>query len=81
MWRATLKNLLAKKVRLVLTALSVVLGVGFMAALSWGWGDNLILAEYGINVNTFETVFLADWSVEVVSNSGFGRSLSWCVRP
>ncbi len=31
MWRATLKNLLAKKVRLVLTALSVVLGVGFMA--------------------------------------------------
>jgi hypothetical protein len=31
MWRATLKSLLAKKVRLALTALSVVLGVGFMA--------------------------------------------------
>ena len=31
MWRATLKSLLAKKVRLTLTALSVVLGVGFMA--------------------------------------------------
>lgn len=31
MWRATLKSLLAKKVRLMLTALSVVLGVGFMA--------------------------------------------------
>ena len=31
MWRATLKSLLAKKVRLVLTTLSVVLGVGFVA--------------------------------------------------
>lgn len=31
MWRATLKSLLAKKLRLVLTALSIVLGVGFMA--------------------------------------------------
>lgn len=31
MWRATLKSLLAKKVRLSLTALAVVLGVGFMA--------------------------------------------------
>jgi putative ABC transport system permease protein len=31
MWRATLKSLLAKKVRLALTALAVVLGVGFMA--------------------------------------------------
>jgi len=31
MWRATFKSLLAKKVRLVLTALSIVLGVGFMA--------------------------------------------------
>ncbi len=31
MWRATLKSLLAKKLRLALTALSVVLGVGFMA--------------------------------------------------
>ncbi len=31
MWRATLKSLLAKKVRLALTAVSVVLGVGFMA--------------------------------------------------
>ena len=31
MWRATFKSLLAKKVRLVLTALSVVLGVGFVA--------------------------------------------------
>jgi putative ABC transport system permease protein len=30
-WRATLKSLLAKKLRLVLTALSIVLGVGFMA--------------------------------------------------
>jgi putative ABC transport system permease protein len=30
-WRATLKSLLAKKVRLALTALAVVLGVGFMA--------------------------------------------------
>lgn len=31
MWRATLRSLLDKKVRLALTALSVVLGVGFMA--------------------------------------------------
>ncbi|MGZ4131474.1 MAG: ABC transporter permease [Actinomycetota bacterium] len=31
MWRATIKGLLAKKVRLVLTALSVVLGIGFVA--------------------------------------------------
>ena len=31
MWRATFKSLLAKKLRLVLTALSVVLGVGFVA--------------------------------------------------
>ena len=31
MWRATLKSLLAKKVRLALTAFSVVLGVGFVA--------------------------------------------------
>ncbi|MBI2239125.1 MAG: FtsX-like permease family protein, partial [Actinobacteria bacterium] len=31
MWRATIKSLLAKKVRLGLTALAVVLGVGFMA--------------------------------------------------
>ena len=31
MWRATFKSLLAKKVRLALTALSVVLGVGFVA--------------------------------------------------
>ena len=31
MWRATIKSLLARKVRLVLTALSVVLGVGFIA--------------------------------------------------
>jgi putative ABC transport system permease protein len=30
-WRATFKSLLAKKLRLVLTALSVVLGVGFVA--------------------------------------------------
>jgi putative ABC transport system permease protein len=30
-WRATYKSLLAKKLRLVLTALSVVLGVGFVA--------------------------------------------------
>ena len=33
MWRATLKGLLAKKLRLVLTALSIVLGVGFMAGV------------------------------------------------
>ncbi len=31
MWRATLKSLLARKVRLALTALAVVLGVGFVA--------------------------------------------------
>ena len=31
MWRATLKSLLARKVRLLLTATAVVLGVGFMA--------------------------------------------------
>ncbi|MEX0983657.1 MAG: FtsX-like permease family protein [Actinomycetota bacterium] len=31
MWRATIKGLLAKKLRLVLTALSIVLGVGFVA--------------------------------------------------
>ncbi|MGQ0670979.1 MAG: ABC transporter permease, partial [Actinomycetota bacterium] len=31
MWRATIKSLFARKVRLALTALSVVLGVGFMA--------------------------------------------------
>ena len=31
MWRATWKSLLAKKLRLVLTALSIVLGVGFVA--------------------------------------------------
>ncbi|MGH2629045.1 MAG: ABC transporter permease [Actinomycetota bacterium] len=31
MWRATIKSLLAKKLRLVLTAVSVVLGVGFVA--------------------------------------------------
>ncbi len=31
MWRATIKSLLAKKARLALTALAVVLGVGFMA--------------------------------------------------
>jgi putative ABC transport system permease protein len=31
MWRATIKGLLAKKVRLALTALSVVLGIGFVA--------------------------------------------------
>ncbi len=31
MWRATLKSLFAKKLRLLLTALSVVLGVGFVA--------------------------------------------------
>ena len=31
MWRATIKSLLARKVRLALTALSVVLGVGFVA--------------------------------------------------
>ncbi|HEX7248065.1 MAG TPA: ABC transporter permease, partial [Actinomycetota bacterium] len=31
MWRATFKSLLAKKLRLALTALSVVLGVGFVA--------------------------------------------------
>ena len=31
MWRATFKSLLARKVRLALTALSVVLGVGFVA--------------------------------------------------
>ena len=31
MWRATFKSLLAKKLRLLLTALSVVLGVGFVA--------------------------------------------------
>jgi putative ABC transport system permease protein len=30
-WRATLKSLFARKVRLVLTALSIVLGVGFVA--------------------------------------------------
>ena len=30
-WRATFKSLLAKKLRLVLTAISVVLGVGFVA--------------------------------------------------
>lgn len=31
MWRATIKSLFARKVRLALTALSVVVGVGFMA--------------------------------------------------
>ena len=31
MWRATLKSLLARKLRLALTALAIVLGVGFMA--------------------------------------------------
>ncbi len=31
MWRATIKSLLARKLRLVLTALSVVLGIGFVA--------------------------------------------------
>ena len=31
MWRATFKALLAKKLRFALTALSVVLGVGFVA--------------------------------------------------
>ena len=31
MWRATLKSLLARKLRLLLTAFAVVLGVGFMA--------------------------------------------------
>ena len=31
MWRATWKSLLAKKLRLVLTTLSIVLGVGFVA--------------------------------------------------
>ncbi len=31
MWRATVKSLLARKVRLALTALSIVLGVGFVA--------------------------------------------------
>src|SRR5438132_9934429 len=31
MWRATIKGLLAHKVRLGLTALSIVLGVGFVA--------------------------------------------------
>lgn len=31
MWRATIKSLFARKVRLLLTALAIVLGVGFMA--------------------------------------------------
>jgi putative ABC transport system permease protein len=31
MWRATIKGLLAKKVRLIFTALSIVLGIGFVA--------------------------------------------------
>ncbi|MEP7059400.1 MAG: FtsX-like permease family protein [Actinomycetota bacterium] len=31
MWRATIKSLLARKLRLALTAMAVVLGVGFMA--------------------------------------------------
>ena len=31
MWRATFKSLLAKKLRLVLTAVSVVLGIGFVS--------------------------------------------------
>src|SRR5881394_430264 len=31
MWRATVKSLLARKLRLLLTAFAVVLGVGFMA--------------------------------------------------
>ena len=31
MWRATLKSLLAHKLRLALTALSIMLGVGFVA--------------------------------------------------
>lgn len=31
MWRATIKSLLARKVRLLLTAIAVVLGVGFVA--------------------------------------------------
>jgi len=31
MWRATLKGLIAHRVRLTLTAISIVLGVGFVA--------------------------------------------------
>ena len=31
MWRATIKSLLARKLRLLLTAVAVVLGVGFVA--------------------------------------------------
>ena len=34
MWRATIKGLLAHKLRLGLTALGVVLGVGFVAGTS-----------------------------------------------
>ena len=31
MWRATIKGLIAHRVRLTLTAMSIVLGVGFVA--------------------------------------------------
>ncbi len=57
MWRATLKSLMARKVRLLLTAIAVVLGVGFMAGtyvltdtLSAAFDDLFTTTTAGIDV-------------------------------
>jgi putative ABC transport system permease protein len=67
MWRATFKGLLAHKVRLALTALSVVLGVAFVAG-------TFVLTDT-IN-RTFDNLFAetqAGVDVTVRARSGFGE--------
>ena len=61
MWRATWKSLLARKVRLALTVLAIVLGVGFVAG-TYVLTDTLNAA--------FSQVFsIATGSVDVVVRS------------
>ena len=70
MLRATLKGLLAHKIRLLLTAAAVVLGVGFVAG-------TYVLTDT-LN-STFDTLFeevTAGVDVSVRAESGFGDELS-----
>jgi len=67
-WRATLKSLLAKKLRLVLTALSIVLGVGFMAG-TYVLTDTMAKAFDEV----FETAS-ADTDILVRSESAFSAT-------
>ena len=70
MWRISLRNLLARKLRLAMSAFAIVLGVAFVAG-SFVFTDSL--------GGAFDGIVKGPWTIQIGQTSQTNGSLSWKV--